>query len=178
MKKDWAAYLLAAGAVFGFAGLHRFYLGRPVSGVIYLLTWGWFGIGTLYDLIRMRELVDRANGELPGGRAVHLHIHGDADPETVSLAAMKGAALLASPAARPAEDIQAEREGAILRCARAHGGTVTTALLALEANLSMKQAHKELHRLRDAGFCTLDVSEDGAEIFIFHGLGPTTPLRT
>jgi TM2 domain-containing membrane protein YozV len=178
MKKDWAAYLLAAGAVFGFAGLHRFYLGRPVSGVFYLVTWGWFGLGTLHDLIRMRALIARANNELTGGRAVHLHIHGNADPEAVSLAAAKSAALLAPPAPRTAEEIQAEREGVILRCARDKGGTVTTALVALEASLSLKQAQKELHRLRDAGFCTMDVSEEGAETFTFHGLGPTTPLKT
>ncbi len=176
MKKDWAAYLLAACAAFGFAGLHRFYLGRPGSGLVYLVTWGWFGLGTLHDLIFMRNLADRANGELTGGRALHLHIHGDADPEAVSLAAAKGAALLAAPAERPAEAVAAERELAILRCAQAHGGTVTTALVALEAALSLKQAQKELYRLRDSGFCSMDVSEEGAEIFTFQGLGSTTPL--
>ena len=71
---------------------------------------------------------------------------------------------------------QAEREGAILRCARANGGTVTAALTALEAGLSLDKAHKELHRLRDAGFCSMDVSEDGAEMFTFAGLGSTRPL--
>ena len=177
MKKDWVAYLLAAGAVFGFAGLHRFYLGRPVSGALYLATWGWFGLGTLHDLIRMRALIRRANAEQLGGRPqeVHLHIHGGADAQAIQLAAMQGMALLAGNTPAP-EPTQAEREGAILRCARAQGGTVTAALVALEASLSIEQAQKELRRLHRAGFCSLDVSEDGAEIFTFAGLGPTTPL--
>ena len=178
MKKDWAAYLLAACAAFGFAGLHRFYLGRPISGVLYLVTWGWLGVGTLHDLIRMRSLINRANAERLGGmpQAVHLHIHGAADPQSVRLAASKGMALLSGAATPTPEQAQAEREGAILRCARANGGTVTAALTALEAGLSLDKAHKELHRLRDAVFCTMDVSEDGAEMFTFAGLGSTRPL--
>jgi hypothetical protein len=178
MKKDGTAYLLAACAVFGFAGLHRFYLGRPVSGVLYLVTWGWFGLGTLHDLIRMRRLINRANLEELGARpqAVHLHIHGAADPESIRLAAMEGMAMLAGPSTPAPEQTQAEREGAILRCARAHGGTVTAALVALEASLSLDQAQKELRRLHQAGFCTVDVSEEGAETFTFAGLGSTKPL--
>jgi hypothetical protein len=178
MKKDWVAYLLAAGAAFGFAGLHRFYLGRPISGVLYLVTWGWCGLGTLHDLIRMRSLINRSNAEQLGARPqeVHLHIHGSADPEAVQLAAMKGMALLANPSTPPPAPTQAEREGAILRCARAQGGTVTAPLVALEASLSIEQAQKELRRLHHAGFCSIDVSEDGAETFTFAGLGSTSPL--
>jgi TM2 domain-containing membrane protein YozV len=178
MKKDWAAYLLAACSVFGFAGLHRFYLGRPVSGMLYLVTWGWFGLGTLHDLVRMRSLIDKANAKQLEGRpqALHLHIHGMADSESVRLAAMKGMALLSGPGTPPPEQTQAEREGAILRAAQAHAGTVTAALVALEASLSLDQAQNELRRLHQAGFCNVDVSQEGAEIFTFPGLGSTSPL--
>jgi TM2 domain-containing membrane protein YozV len=36
--------------IFGFLGAHRFYFGRPVSGTIYLFTFGLLGIGWLIDL--------------------------------------------------------------------------------------------------------------------------------
>ncbi len=42
--------------IFGFLGAHRFYFGRPISGTIYLLTFGLLGIGWLIDLFLMPGL--------------------------------------------------------------------------------------------------------------------------
>jgi len=36
----------------GWIGVHRFYLGRLISGLVYLLTIGRFGVGWLIDLFR------------------------------------------------------------------------------------------------------------------------------
>jgi hypothetical protein len=55
------SYALAIIGLFGLAGIHRFYLGKPVTGLLWLLTGGLFGIGTIYDLITMQTQVDTTN---------------------------------------------------------------------------------------------------------------------
>jgi hypothetical protein len=70
------AYLLWLGWPLGLGGLHRFYLGKPVTGFLYLITWGFLGIGQIIDLFRIPRLVREENvkllreeAELMGGMA-------------------------------------------------------------------------------------------------------------
>ena len=48
-KSMLVAYLL--WFFFGYLGLHRFYLGRWVTGLIWLFTVGLFGVGWLFDAV-------------------------------------------------------------------------------------------------------------------------------
>lgn len=49
--------LLTFGGVFG---LHRFYLGKWISGLLYLVTGGFFLVGVLYDFWTLNEQVSEA----------------------------------------------------------------------------------------------------------------------
>jgi TM2 domain-containing membrane protein YozV len=55
------AYILLAPALFGLSGLHRFYLGRWVSGLVWLVTGGLCGIGSIIDMVMMPRMVDDHN---------------------------------------------------------------------------------------------------------------------
>jgi len=60
-KSETTALILTAiGCVF-VGGIGRFYLGNTGMGILYLLTGGIIGIGTLYDLIKIKDLVEEAN---------------------------------------------------------------------------------------------------------------------
>jgi TM2 domain-containing membrane protein YozV len=45
----------------GAFGIHRFYMGKIFTGIIYLLTVGLFGIGILYDYWTLNEQIDEIN---------------------------------------------------------------------------------------------------------------------
>ena len=52
--------------VFGFIGLHRFYLGRPLTGALWALTLGIFFVGWLIDLFLIPDMVEEATERFPG----------------------------------------------------------------------------------------------------------------
>jgi TM2 domain-containing membrane protein YozV len=45
----------------GLLGIHRFYMGKWVTGIVYLLTGGLLGIGYLYDLWTLNDQVSLIN---------------------------------------------------------------------------------------------------------------------
>ena len=49
-EKHWATTLLLA-IFLGELGIHRFYVGKIGTGILWLLTAGFFGIGWIVDII-------------------------------------------------------------------------------------------------------------------------------
>lgn len=61
-RKDSQTILIVALAGFvGFAGIHRFILGQIGMGILYFLTLGLCGIGTIVDLINARSMANEYN---------------------------------------------------------------------------------------------------------------------
>lgn len=53
--------------IFGFTGSHRFYFGKPLSGTLYLLTFGLLGIGWLVDFFLIPSMERKADLKYPDG---------------------------------------------------------------------------------------------------------------
>lgn len=152
-KQTGVAYALLAVTAFGLAGLHRFYLGRPITGLIWVLTWGLLGIGTLFDLILIPGMVARENRRL-GFREAALQ--------------------LAPPRPSPPPE---SPEQAILAAAKRNAGRLTVATAALETGLSLRKAKAVLEQMKREGFADPDVSTEGADLYVFRGLISTDPFE-
>lgn len=70
-------YLLWLFCLIGFCGIHRFYMGKWLTGLLWLCTLGLLGIGQLIDLVLIPSMAARCNrkyarqGRLLGAAAIH-----------------------------------------------------------------------------------------------------------
>jgi len=66
-KRYVAALLLAIFA--GFFGAHRFYVGKAGTGILYLLTFGFFGVGWILDILMVAvgSFTDKAGRFIKAG---------------------------------------------------------------------------------------------------------------
>jgi TM2 domain-containing membrane protein YozV len=59
-KSTFVAYFLLCFSFILICGLHHFYLGHIFRGLIWLFTFGLFGIGIIYDIFTLPSQVRRA----------------------------------------------------------------------------------------------------------------------
>ncbi len=60
-KSKGLAYFLYFIGFFGALGFHRFYIGKIGTGLIWMVTGGAAGIGSVYDLFTLSSQVDEKN---------------------------------------------------------------------------------------------------------------------
>lgn len=61
MRRTGVAYLLWCTYFLGLAGVHRLYAGKYFTGIVWLFTFGFFGIGQVVDLVLIPEMVEEKN---------------------------------------------------------------------------------------------------------------------
>ena len=162
MRSLRTAYLLTLPALAGLSGFHRLYQGKIGTGILWLLTWGLGGIGTIYDLVTMaKQLRDSDERDTGERREVHDY--------WVDLAE-------SMPSNRDRErlgrqDNRTESlEHFVLRLAGSNGGWTSAAQLALKADISADRAKAELDTLVSKGLADIRVHKRGIVAYVFPDL--------
>ena len=148
------AYLLWLPSLFGVAGLHRFYLGKIGTGILYLVTGGLLGLGTIYDAITLPNQVQEENYRL-GWRSAGTRQIPSSDAVSDMLNRLTGSS----------EPVSVEH--VILQTAKGHGGYTTATEIALEAKVSVDEAKQYLDEMVSKGIAEVRVKKNGVLAYVF-----------
>lgn len=156
------AYLLWLPSLFGVCGLHRFYLGKFGTGLLYFVTGGLFGLGTLYDAftlpdqVRETRLKYRYQAALDAeDREFFRRLGFETRPRT-------------GPRGQAGQGRQNETvEHVVLRVAKKNNGLATPAEVALEGGVSADDAKQHLDELVNKGFAEIRVRKTGTIVYVF-----------
>jgi TM2 domain-containing membrane protein YozV len=110
----------------GIGGAQRLYTGNFASGIIYLFTWGLFGIGQFLDLALIPGMVDRRNASLKGGGNASASVNQSITLNIGDIPQLKQLQTAQSPSTTSNTPMQK-----LLRAAKENGGQLSLAQAAM-----------------------------------------------
>jgi TM2 domain-containing membrane protein YozV len=131
----------------GFAGAHRVYNGKVLSGLLWFVTWGIFGFGQFVDLLLIPDMSEQRDRKLYG------------DP----LASLAATSALVSPK----ESLPVQ----LLKLAQKNGGKLTVTQCVMATGESFQTIEQHLKEMVNAGYA--DVTNhpgSGVIVYEFHEL--------
>lgn len=149
------AYILWFLCQFGICGGQRFYTGNVASGLIYVFTFGIFGIGQLLDLVLIPGMVDRRNMYLRGigGGNATASVNQSITLNLGDIPQLKQLQATQSPVSASSTPMQK-----LLRAAKENGGVLSIAQAAMHTELEPQEVKQLLKDAEQNGFA--EISND------------------
>ncbi len=152
-----ASYIFWLMFLTGFGGLHRLYNGKIFTGVLWLCTWGLFGVGQIIDLFLIPDMVDARRMQL-------LRRAGLLQPGAVGVPR----AVATQPLEKPTrEQLMVQ----LLQAARSRQGRLTVPQAVMDTQLSFDEIEDLLREMHRKGYASIDNDlETGVIVYHFVGL--------
>jgi hypothetical protein len=147
------AYLLWFLSGFGALGFHRYYLGKVPTGLLWTFTGGLLYMGAIYDFFTLPGQVREANIR----NALYRDMMNRSRESQNWRYADDGEARIIGKKERV--------ERIILRIAKEKKGILTASEVALEADIPIEEARRDLEILVSKGFAELRVRKSGALVY-------------
>ncbi len=157
-KKDrlFVSYILCAAWFFGIGGLHRLYNGKIGTGVLWLCTFGVFGIGQFVDLLIIPGMVDEYEQKL--------RLQAGLSPLGVPL----NQAVVAAQVHRPSGN---ELMMKLIAAAENNGGKLTVTQGVKATGAGFAEVETVLKEMYKSGYVKIDNDTNtGAVTYYFHEL--------
>jgi len=153
------AFGLWLSCVFGLCGLHRFYLGKPWSGILYFFTFGLFGIGQIVDLVRLNGMVAEENKKLAAYRAL--------DERRI----LPPPQLALPPAPSVSTGDPRALRVSLTKAAASNGGKISVTQGVLATGCTFEEVEAHLDDMAKSGYVHIDNDEEtGVVIYCFREL--------
>jgi len=143
------AYIFWCLWILGIGGAQRLYTGQIGSGLLYLFTWGFFGIGQFIDLALIPGMVDKRNIYLRG-------LHGGNPSITLNIGDIPQLQKL--QATQPSTSSSISPMQKLLKAAKEHGGQLSVGQAAMYTELAPDKVKELLQEAIKVGYA--DINND------------------
>jgi TM2 domain-containing membrane protein YozV len=151
------SYILSAGWFLGLGGLHRIYNGKIGTGLLWLFTYGMFGVGQFIDLFLINDMVDEHH--------MKLRLKGGLDPWGIP----ETQQIVATQVHRPTGQ---ELMVKLIEVADKTGGFLTVTKAVKETGATFAEVEACLKDMLKSGYVKIDNDPvTGAVTYHFHELG-------
>jgi hypothetical protein len=143
------SYLLWCLFLMGFGGVHRLYNGKIFTGLLWLCTWGFFGVGQIVDVFLIPDMAEE--------QRLRLMMRAGVNP---MMAPGTGPVVTQTIAAPTQDDLTRQ----ILQVAKENGGRITVVQAVMATSLSFEKVEETLVALYRKGYAELENHQDSGVI--------------
>lgn len=152
MNNVGTAYVLWLGCLLQLHGLQRLYNGKIFTGLLWMFTFGLFGVGQLIDLLLIPGMVEEHNIKLAAKEGDLLNGVPLSQPAIEQVITQRRAI---APSVQPASDQLTIK---LLKAAEMRGGRLSVTQGVMETGASFEQVETSLKTMLKTGY--VDVTND------------------